>query len=492
VPDGARDSLASYLDGGGRLSFASHDAAWAFSDPASGFSTQARIDWLASALHIDFLEDPLTWPALQGMTGDPISGDHPLVQYSPHRDGAAGDEVALVPGTGTGAYVWRNTDATQGDIAVRWVNGVSNGDPDDAVWGGTPTKLVTNCFEWSQIVDTAAREDILDKTLIWLIGHDHPDVAVSAPNGGEVLAGDSAEISWTETAYGGQSIASRSLEYSSDGGASWIEITPAAGAPPYTWSLIGLPNSSRYLVRVRVVDDASPAPLPGSDESNAFFRIDRPGGDTQGPAIVAGSVRLDPNPVDNRNAATLSAGVTDAALGGSDVTAAEWSRGPAPAAAGEGAPMSGGFGAPEASVSANLAPLTVPTGEQEFWVRGRDAAGNWGNAASVTVVVNGDQNVAVDGATPAANALAQNSPNPFNPTTAIRFAIAKAGRVDLVVYDVRGARVRTLASGEKPAGAQTVYWDGRDDAGRPVASGVYVCRLASGSFTDSRKMILLK
>ena len=491
VPDAARDSLTRYLDGGGRLSFVAHDAGWAFTDPASGFHTPAREAWLASALHIDFLEDPLTWPANQGVAGDPISAGHTLVQYSPHRDGAAGDEIALVAGTGTGAYVWRNTDATAGDIGLRWQNNTANGDPDGAVWGGTPTKLVTNCFEWAQIVDAAARDDILDKTLIWLIGHDHPDVAVGSPNGGEVLTGESVEITWTETAYAGQAIASRSIEYSSDGGASWAAIAASAGPPPYTWSLAGLPNSNRYLVRVRVTDDASPA-LRGNDASDAVFRIDRPGGDTHGPAVAAGSVRVDPNPIDNRNASTLTADLTDTPFGGSDVTAAEWSRGPAPAAPGEGAPMSGAFDASEVSVTATLAALTVPTGEQTFWVRGRDAAGNWGNAASLVVTVNGDQNVDVDGSVPAVNALAQNSPNPFNPTTAIRFTIANAARVDLVVYDVRGARVRTLVSGEKPAGQQTVYWDGRDDAGRPVASGVYVCRLASGSFRDARKMILLK
>jgi hypothetical protein len=74
-------------------------------------------------------------------------------------------------------------------------------------------------------------------------------------------------------------------------------------------------------------------------------------------------------------------------------------------------------------------------------------------------------------------ALEQNAPNPFNPSTTIRFVLPEAGRVRLIVYDVTGRVVRTLANVQRNAGAHAVVWNGRDDVGRAAASGVYVYRL---------------
>jgi hypothetical protein len=91
-------------------------------------------------------------------------------------------------------------------------------------------------------------------------------------------------------------------------------------------------------------------------------------------------------------------------------------------------------------------------------------------------------------------ALGQNYPNPFNPVTKIEYWVAEGAKagVSLVVYDVRGARVRTLVSGPKSAGRYVAEWDGHDDAGTPVSSGVYFYRMVSGIFTSTRKMLLLK
>lgn len=88
--------------------------------------------------------------------------------------------------------------------------------------------------------------------------------------------------------------------------------------------------------------------------------------------------------------------------------------------------------------------------------------------------------------------LHQNFPNPFNPITTIKFDIREPTRVRLVVYNVNGQRVRVLMDGEVPPGSREVVWNGRDDAGRSIASGVYFCRLESPGFVQSRKMILLK
>jgi hypothetical protein len=93
-----------------------------------------------------------------------------------------------------------------------------------------------------------------------------------------------------------------------------------------------------------------------------------------------------------------------------------------------------------------------------------------------------------------AGSLSQNYPNPFNPTTRITYYLPEgsARRVRLVVYDVRGARVRTLVDGELRGGRYTVEWDGRNDGGEAVGSGVYFYRLTERSFTKTKKMLLLK
>lgn len=90
------------------------------------------------------------------------------------------------------------------------------------------------------------------------------------------------------------------------------------------------------------------------------------------------------------------------------------------------------------------------------------------------------------------NELFQNYPNPFNPTTTIKYTMAGEGNVVLVVYNVTGQRVRTLVNESKPAGTYTAVWDGRNDGGRSVATGIYFYRLRAGSFSEVRKMILLR
>ncbi len=88
--------------------------------------------------------------------------------------------------------------------------------------------------------------------------------------------------------------------------------------------------------------------------------------------------------------------------------------------------------------------------------------------------------------------LSQNSPNPFNPTTTIRFSLPASERVGLAVYAANGSLVRTLVNGVTEPGAHNVTWDGRDMAGNPVSSGMYFYRLTAGKFSESRKMVLLK
>ena len=88
--------------------------------------------------------------------------------------------------------------------------------------------------------------------------------------------------------------------------------------------------------------------------------------------------------------------------------------------------------------------------------------------------------------------LEQNMPNPFNPTTTIKYALAADGPVRLTIYDVRGARVRELVNGTQRADVYRVMWDGSNDNGERVASGMYFYKLVAGRFTQTKKMLLLK
>lgn len=90
------------------------------------------------------------------------------------------------------------------------------------------------------------------------------------------------------------------------------------------------------------------------------------------------------------------------------------------------------------------------------------------------------------------NSLGQNFPNPFNPATQIGFSLAEEGRVRLMVYNVLGQVVRELVNEYRTAGSHTVTWDGKDAAGRSVASGVYLYRIEANQFSAVRRMVLMK
>ena len=98
---------------------------------------------------------------------------------------------------------------------------------------------------------------------------------------------------------------------------------------------------------------------------------------------------------------------------------------------------------------------------------------------------------------PEKTALLPNYPNPFNPETWIPYHLAKPGTVTLTIYGANGSVVRTLALGHQPAGiyqtrSRAVYWDGKNDVGEPVASGIYFITLTANHFTTTRKMSLMK
>jgi len=88
--------------------------------------------------------------------------------------------------------------------------------------------------------------------------------------------------------------------------------------------------------------------------------------------------------------------------------------------------------------------------------------------------------------------LLQNYPNPFNPVTTIDYGLSTNSYVKLTIYNILGQRVKTLVDEEQTAGYKTVMWDGRNDRGEQVSSGIYLYRIQAGSFTKTVKMSLLK
>jgi hypothetical protein len=122
------------------------------------------------------------------------------------------------------------------------------------------------------------------------------------------------------------------------------------------------------------------------------------------------------------------------------------------------------------------------------WIE-RELTGESNEGESETVL-------AVQPELPKSYSLSQNFPNPFNPSTTIKFDIPDieegAQYVDLTVYDIRGRRVRTLIDAEYEPGRYTVAWNGKNDRGSSVSSGIYLYTLRVGKQHFTRKMTVLK
>jgi PKD repeat protein len=88
--------------------------------------------------------------------------------------------------------------------------------------------------------------------------------------------------------------------------------------------------------------------------------------------------------------------------------------------------------------------------------------------------------------------LSQNYPNPFNPSTELQYALPTAAHVRIVIYDLAGHELRVLVNEHKQAGEFVVQWDGKDQNGNALATGMYVCTLTAGNFSSNRKLLLMK
>jgi carboxyl-terminal processing protease len=126
----------------------------------------------------------------------------------------------------------------------------------------------------------------------------------------------------------------------------------------------------------------------------------------------------------------------------------------------------------------------APRGETTYWLQEIDADGNASWLGSVTLP-------AID-TTPGRPALFPNRPNPFNTHTKISFFVNYPYRVRIDIHDAAGRRVATLTDDRYPAGDHYVFWDGRDAAGKAVASGIYFLRFTANKKSETRKLVLVR
>ena len=144
------------------------------------------------------------------------------------------------------------------------------------------------------------------------------------------------------------------------------------------------------------------------------------------------------------------------------------------------------YGTVQDSIGNAIANATVTFVSEHSTVKAvTDSSGNY--SALLSTVITGVE----EPSTPQAFTLHQNFPNPFNPSTTIEYELKEFSPVKLTVYNIAGQLIRTLQDNYESVGLHRVVWDGRDERGNMVAAGVYLYHLESGTFTQSKKMVLL-
>ncbi|MDP2981964.1 MAG: M56 family metallopeptidase [Candidatus Latescibacter sp.] len=138
-----------------------------------------------------------------------------------------------------------------------------------------------------------------------------------------------------------------------------------------------------------------------------------------------------------------------------------------------------------------------PTGRQFCYTRISDMIKDGFTSRRSTIYIDNFQSSslnrpAAETTKPSEFKLVGNFPNPFNPSTTIRFSIPSAGPAELEVYNMMGQKIRSLVSGRLEAGMHSIVWNGRDQENRPVSSGTYVARLKMEGKVETRRMTLVK
>jgi hypothetical protein len=147
------------------------------------------------------------------------------------------------------------------------------------------------------------------------------------------------------------------------------------------------------------------------------------------------------------------------------------------------------------ALSSDSLPLTAPDLNNWLYEKGLHLAGVgfvWNIQSILLSVTAGDPQTGVEERESNLLSLYQNYPNPFKPETTIEFYINTSENITLTIHDVTGSRIRMLTNGPLPLGVHKTGWNGENDAGEVVASGIYFYRLTAGGRTLTKKMVLLK
>ncbi|MCK4266135.1 MAG: hypothetical protein KAX31_02570, partial [Thermoplasmata archaeon] len=332
---------------------------------------------------------------VMGLSGDPISAGYL------HSDGNC---IPLSDAVFGGGRFWPD-DITNNGGTITWeytanagggdCGGVRADEAQSAAHTGYPGyRMVYEAWthEMMGIYNPPAidpiRSDIMDKTLIWLLEGDHPSVALTYPVGGESLSG-TPTITWTSAGS-----LNTKVFYSPNNGQAWnlLYEDPTGTATSYPWDTTTVDDSTTYKVKVLVTGVMD---LTDFDTSGTFSISN--GVDTTGPAVVGGSIQVDPQPTYSPAPATLAATITDIGLGDSDIAGAEYFIDTI-GADGTGTAMSAALPPWDNSVEDVTATLNsvVADGYYTIYVHGQDAANNWGGYSScVWRVVNPDPPPAV-------------------------------------------------------------------------------------------------
>lgn len=142
-----------------------------------------------------------------------------------------------------------------------------------------------------------------------------------------------------------------------------------------------------------------------------------------------------------------------------------------------------GFGTTTETKSYSFIDENVVTGSYTYRLKQIDFDGTFSYSEVVTVEVD---------LTPGNYELYQNYPNPFNPSTKIEFQVPEVSNVSIAIYDMLGQQIRLLFNDEVVPGRYTLEWNGKNNSGTQMSSGVYIYRITAGDFIQSREMVLMK
>jgi PKD repeat protein len=310
-----------------------------------------------------------------------------------------------------------------------------------------------------------------------------PEVTVLVPNGGETWqAGQTYTITWNGTDNVG--IVSTEIDYSYDGGGTWYDVANLSGNPgSYDWTVPNTP-STQCLVLVQCFDAASNV---GLDQSDGFFTIlelvEQP--------MYVNSIIMTPGRAGANRYATAEIEVVDDATGlGLEgvVVDGHWY-----GASSDADQCTTG---PDGKCTVRSDNIKKPTQDFCFMVDALAKTGYyWDDTKGVTtncVAPLGRPGEILAAARPAQFFVSEAHPNPFTSVTEFTLHVPSATSVSFVVYNMMGQRVKTLADEEIGAGAYTLTWDGTNEAGQRVSSGVYFCRVVTGEDAVTQKLMLAR